>query len=232
MIGLLYQRNFLSKHIRIIGSLMCLFACSHTAAECSRGDVNYYLEKGFSHEQVTAICGGNSSSDNRQRGRYQAHEDPDLELERTLRAEKKIADDILLARTAIAGWDIELTPKKLEYTRKFCVTAGKTSEVEGRTRACPDVRYRIHFPNLKVKDFERKYFFIGQREIEVVGKVQRKLLSRFDEYPRDLQRELLQKYRSTIRKDGTFIPIRKDVAIARIVTLLKSYAARATRTVG
>ncbi len=206
-----------------------LFYVPLAQAECSRNDVAYFLKKGFSREQVVAICEvakpkqfGESTEQNE--GDYEAY---NRELEARLRIERRLQkeeDDILLLKTAIAGEDIRITPEWLDFKSPFCIASGNNPDIEARVKVCPQVLYRIYFKGLRVKEYERKYLVFGAREIEVEGTVKRKLLDDFKEYPDGLRAQLLRAYQANIRKDGTFIPIRKDYPINRVQEVLRSYA--------
>ena len=209
--------------VAVVAPFTAWVLCAQAEA-CSRSDIDYYLGKGFTHEQVAALCGSGSPPDNDRR-RYEEEYDPP---EREAEGRRQREEEVAFMKNAIGAWDIELTPIKLEYTRKFCISAGKTPEVEGRTRLCPDVRYRIYFKGLDVGNYERKYFFLGRREIEVSGKIKRKLLHDLREYPSDLKRQLLAAYKNAGRDGGTFVPVRRDVPIHRVVDILRKYARFAT----
>ncbi len=200
-----------------------LFFGSVAMAECSRADVDYYLSKGFTQAQVTALCGG--ASDDRQ---YQSRGERETEKQNSRIQIEQSREDIILVKTAIAAWDIELTPEKLAYTRKICVSVGQGMNIGGRTKACPDVRFEVFFKGLEVFPFRRKYFFIGQREIEVKGRVRRKLLNPFSEYAEVQRRTLIKAYKAQVRKGGTHIPVRVDGPLSRVEELLRNYIARAS----
>ena len=203
------------------------FLCAQAQAACSRSDVDYYLDKGFTHEQVAALCGGPSGSDRPGGGRYEAYDPPERQ-EREAERRRRDEEETAFIKQSLAAWDVELTPERITYTRKFCISAGKTPEVEGRTRLCPDVRYRVYFRGLEVGGYERKYFFLGRREVEVTGTVKRKMLHDLGEYPSDIRRQLRATYRHAIRSGATFIPVRRDAPIHRVVDILRKYARAAT----
>ena len=206
-----------------------LFYAPLAQAECSRNDVEYFLKKGFSREQVVAICEAAKpkqfgESTEQEQGDYEAY---NKELEARLRIERQLQkeeDDILLLKTAIAGEDIRITRDWLDFKKPFCIAAGNNPEVEARIKICPLVLYRIYFKGLRVKEYERKYLIFGAREIEVEGTIKRKLLNDLKEYPASLRKELLDSYKANIRKGGTFIPIRKDYPINQVQEILRSYA--------
>ena len=231
-----FDENLSSRAaVRVLASPLCVtvslvawLACIPAQAACSRSDVDYYLDKGFTREQISALCGEGESPSRRDRDRYGAYDDPVERQAREVEKRRRKDEEIFFIKSAIAAQDIELTPRKLEYTRKFCLAVGDTPEVEGRTRVCPDVRYRIYFKNLEVGGYERKYYFLGRREIEITGRVQRKLMHDFREYPSDIRQKLLAAYKHATRKGATFIPVRKDVPIYRVTEILREYARRAT----
>lgn len=221
--------------------------CTSAQAACSRGDVDYYLDKGFTPEQVAALCGDdrpdNRPDVRRSERRDEAHDAPpprpaakprragkdaDERAPRATASERRrMGEDAYFMVSALAAWDVKLTRSGLEYTRKLCFTAGQTREVEGRTKICPDVRHRIHFKGLQVGDYKRKYYFVGQREIEVTGKIQRKMTYDFRRFPSRVRRQLIKEYKQIAKNDTTLIPIRNDVPIARVSQLLRDYARRA-----
>ena len=210
-----------------------LFYGPSAEAECSRNDVEYFLKKGFSREQVVAIC---EVAKPKQLGETSEQSDEDYEaydkkLESRLRIERKLQkeeDDTLLLKAAIAGEDIKITSDWLDFKSPFCIAAGNNPDVEARVRVCPQVLYRIYFKGLRVKEYERKYLVFGTREIEVEGTVKRKLLHDFKGYPAGIRAQLLDAYKAKVREDGTFIPVRKDYPVSRVQEVLRSYALRAS----
>ena len=213
----------------IVGIGSFLFSVPFAAAECSRNDIDYFLEKGFSTDQITAIC---EAAKPRQFGDPTAqgaedYEAYDKDLEARMRIERRLQkeeDDILLLKTAIAAEDIKVTSKWLDFKSPFCISAGSNPEVEARVKVCPLVLYRIYFKGLQVKEYERKYIAFGRREIEVEGTIKRKLLHDFKGYPVALGRKLLAAYKANIRRGGTYIPVRKDYPIRRVQEILRAYA--------
>ena len=215
-----------------LGMSVFLFYAPQSEAECSRNDVDYFLEKGFSRDQITAICevakpNSRGKSEIQDGEEYEAYSE---ELEARIRIERKLQkeeDDITLLKAAIAGEDIKVTPDWLDFKSPFCIAAGNNPDVEARIKVCPLVLYRIYFKDLRVKDYERRYLVFGAREIEVEGTIKRKLLHDFKGYPPGIRLRLLDSYKAHIRKGGTYIPVRKDYPISRVQEVLRAYAQRA-----
>ena len=217
-----------SKPDGVLISPSCLFlvvclAAVQASAACSRDDVDYYLSKGFSNEQITAICGGGGDPDQRE-DTYRAYANPLEAYARQAEQRRRAEEEIAFMQKALRVWDVKLTQERLEYTRKFCLSAGKTAEITGRTKVCPNVRYHVFFKGLEVGGYERKYFFLGSREIQVSGTVKRKMLHDLSEYPSDVRRELLGAYQHAARQGGTAIPVIRDAPINRVIEILRKYA--------
>ena len=215
-----------------LGFWALLFHTPVAIAECARNDVEYFLKKGFSREQVVAICGvakpqrldESTPQDERDYEAYNKNLEARLRIERKLQKEE---DDISLLKTAIDGEDIKVTSSWLDFKSPFCIAAGNNPDVEARIKVCPLVLYRVYFKGLRVKEYERKYLIFGTREIEVEGKIKRKLLHDFKGYPPGVRIQLLDAYKANIRKGGTFIPVHKNYPISRVQEVLRSYALRA-----
>ena len=215
-----------NRRSRVASGCFLLVAClaaARVSAACSRDDIDYYLSKGFSHEQVTAICEGSGVS-NRREDAYRAYENPLEKHAHRQEERRRTEEEAAFMEKALRVWDVKLTPKKLAYTRKFCLSAGKAAEINARTKICPDVRYHVFFKGLEVGGYERKYFFLGSREVQVTGTVKRKMLHDLSEYSSELRRELLSAYRYASRQGGTAIPVSRDAPINRVIGILRKYA--------
>lgn len=119
-------------------------------AECSREDVQFYLDRGFTAEQVTQLC---SPAQQEQPDRkYRAYTDEyidreDAEYRARLRTEREVS-----LRSSIAAVGIALRGGHLYYTRKVCVSEGwrrtahsgsrpaRTSATGSGSRACRSTR--------------------------------------------------------------------------------------------
>lgn len=220
------------KRAVFVSVVLCslLVPVGWVAAECTRSDVQYFLNKGFSHEQIVALCGqAKQPVDANKNSGYQAYNE---ELEARLRLEKRLQqeeDDVFLLKAGIAGENIKLSDDWIDYQRPLCLTAGNSYDVESRLKVCPNVRFRVYFKGLDIKGYSRKYLAFGAREIEVVGTVKRKLLHDFKEYDHETRRLLFASYKALTRPDGTSIPVRKDYSVSQIQEILRGYVARANQ---
>lgn len=208
-----------------LGSIMLAWV-GVAGAACERSDVDYYLSKGFTQAQIAALCAqaGGLSGDANSQSSYKAYSEQTMRRAEVVRQRRKQEEQDYFLQSALAGWDAKVTSRWFEYTRRLCVATGNNPDITARTKVCPEVRYQIHFKGLQVMNYEREYVVFGRRQLEVKGDIRRKLLHDFKEYPRDVQRKLLAVYKSKVRDGATFIPIRRDIPMQRVINVLREYA--------
>ena len=86
-----------------------LIAHGTAAAKCNKEDINYYLEKGFTTEQVTALCSENISTSKKTEEIYRSFSDEyadeqDEEYIRKMRIERQV-----FFKSALGAQNIKLS---------------------------------------------------------------------------------------------------------------------------
>ena len=91
-----------------------VMAYGQANAACSRSDVEFYLDKGFSTDQITELCKAPSGV---------ADDIPVQQLETGQRSgQDVVGDNEQFLKVAIKGSEIYLTSESLHYTRKkMCI---------------------------------------------------------------------------------------------------------------
>ncbi len=207
----------------LLAGLLAL--CATAQAKCSRADVNYYLQKGLTRGQVTALCKEASGAGAGDASRYRAY-DAMPDRRRDKEADERKQERTLL-KAAVEGRDKELTAAWLGYTDALCIQAD-AHKIETRREICPEVKHRIYFRDLEITDVNREFLGFGQRGIEVEGNIKRKLLDDFKEYPPATRRRLRAAYQATVTKGKALIPIRKGYPLSRISTELRRHIRKAS----
>ena len=80
---------------KVIFILLIYFLSKNANAKCSKEDINYYLEKGFTTEQVTALCSGGDSMTSIKDDAYKSYseeyaDEQDEEYVRKMRIERQV----------------------------------------------------------------------------------------------------------------------------------------------
>jgi hypothetical protein len=208
-----------SSQIIVVAWFFAVMFPDLAVAACTRSDVDYYLEKGFTREQVVAICTGKSlpkgeveSSTNRAPLAPTLSEPP----------VQKTAEDLEdFLRSAIDCYDVQLTDKALHYTRKTCIEYGPYNQFGIKTEACPDVRYSIAREGMEVRKIKQAMLIFGNYEVIVTGHIDRRILD-------------LNRYKPALRPaiqanleggDETMIPIRDGIPRERLEAVLREIPA-------
>ena len=212
-------------------ALTALTVAHQVSAACSRDDVEYYLNKGFTTNQITAICQG-SSAPAAPAGTAKprvsapvaepAGRAPARAVRHTDEPPAAIGNDNeIFLKTAISSPEVFLTADALHYTREMCIEYGAEDLYGFAPKACPDVKFTIAFDGLEVLKAGKKYGFYGPAEVQVKGSIQREIIGQLrDQKPRDRKR-ILEKFESG---DRTMIPVREDISLDRVKAVLRRLA--------
>ena len=212
---------------------MVLAACivlpglaGNVEAACSRSDVEFYLDKGFSHEQITAICSaaeaqpvtepevnaGEAGTRQRETGTSKTPSET---------ASVTARNDASFLAGAIDGYDVEVGTEFLKYTTQDCFEYGEEDNNGFRKKACPEVRFSIDFEGMKIKRSGRKEFLYGPRVIVVKGRIERQILSGVEDLTEYERKEV---HRALKRGGELAIPVREDIPLKEAVAALRNTA--------
>ena len=186
--------------------LASLLAISSVHAACPRADVEFYLSKGFTPEQIVELCRGQSVTD------MSATTSPTSKPVAPAPV-KKMSPTLHVLKSSIEAEDIEISDTALSFTNKTCVVTGY--DYEGYPdQACPMVRYSVLFAGLKIQGIERPDLFMP-REILISGKVDRKILTPYSSEKRAKVSRLLQ-------QTTAGIPINNEAEAEQVLEKLRS----------
>ena len=181
-------------------------------AACSREDVVFYLDKGFSHSQITTLCSESLAS-----------EEKTLNNER--QSSKKvfveISADELFLKTAIKASNIYLKDNSLHYTHKVCVEYGEEDLFGFTPRICPQVKFIVVLDGLKVIDVGKRNYFYGTEEIRVKASVKREIIGGLEEQGPENRNLILEKIK---KSNEVAIPLRDDFSPERVKQILLKLA--------
>ena len=193
-----------------------LISLSHNAyAACSRDDVDYYLSKGFSTDQITTLCG--SASTNQKPSQTTAADKASASSDKTTEQPTSTNATELFLREAIKGRNVVLTNNTLAYTLKVCIEYGEEDLYGFAPKACPSVRFQLALKDLEVKE-PVKILFFSPEEIEVKGEITRNIIDGLEKHKAADQALILNKLESG---NKTIIPVRDDISIEQVFQALE-----------
>ena len=154
---------------------------SSASAKCSKEDINYYLERGFTTKQVTAMCSEEIiSSKDLKSDIYETFSDEYADEQDEQYIKKMRIERQVFLKSAIGAQKIKIKGTTLSYESKICgrnalKKSGATggSNIEG----CSEIVTLINLSDIEVsmKAKKEKVFF-GTKEIFVTGDVKYKII--------------------------------------------------------
>ncbi len=178
-----------TKSMLTIKSLLSLITLSSLmvssnlmANSCNKDDINYYLQKGFSHDQVVMLCSasGNQTSVSSAPSvstlpatSYTAPAAPAPNYQN-----RQFNSDQVFLSTALDARNVIITPQTLSYDAKECAVHTNTpnnSDLDDET--CVQSHIIISTAGLKVLKASSGLFLIKDAEMLVQANVQRKYLN-------------------------------------------------------
>ena len=214
---------------------------------CNPEDVQFYLDRGFSQEQITKIC----SIDTSDIPEYTPYEPPAVVIERAPRRESRRgrsqdmrapATDMDLSaftdqeraaiETLISGADViglMVDEDSVQYTKQACLDVREDPDFPQHLKLCPEVDYRILRAGLGIGKYGREFGLFGKATVTIEGRIQRFPQQDFTEYPRKYQQKLKPHFNWQTRSKSTRIAIRSGHTASQIAAALKTLA-RAAET--
>ena len=206
-----------------------MFFQSASFAKCSKEDVDYYLEKGFTPDQVTALCSENVSSNKKIDEVYKSFSDEyaneqDEEYIRKMRIERQV-----FFKSALGAQNIKLKRDHLIFDQYECAKDGLAKPGSDRNKAgCAVVLTKIKLSEVEVseKEYKEKVFF-GTRSIRVRGNVQTRIIGGMEglsEYDANvLNNKILARLKK--EKGETYIPIKQGLNFSYALDTFKEIVA-------
>ena len=201
--------------IIFLASLVFMMFSSQANAACSRDDVTFYLDKGFSTDQITALCSGSSRPASE---KPQSVSQSEAQNNGQHSASPEADDNILFLKRAIKAQKISLSTDSLNYIQKICIEYGEEDLFGFTPKVCPDVTFIIALKGLEVLDTGKKYGFYGTPEVRVKGAIKREIIGNLEDKKPEERELILEKFE---KGDRTAIPIRDDFSLEQVKQVLQ-----------
>lgn len=222
------KKKLKKSALLVAGCLLLPVFPGQAQGACSRSDVDYYLEKGFTHEQIADICKGPvQDSANKTGVTKEAPISPDQpsQTQPKTKMPPQSGDpgtpEKFLAES-IDGYDIDITGDSLNYTRERCLEYGEEDLFGFKEKVCPEILYTVDLQGMEVLSSEKEYVFFGDERVKVEGEISRRIISGLEELQAD-ERDLVTEM---VQEDGDqlTIPIREGVPVKRVINNLEKLA--------
>jgi len=173
------------------------------ANNCSMQQIDKYLDRGFSHQQVVTMCASSSESIQEQiqvevqkqvqeQVQVQVEEKVEQQVSQQVRQQIQQASDLpvsgshdqLYFATVLKGTPVNLEEDSLSYETRECAVYGEIDITEMRDKACLPTRITIYFNDLKVISAQKGIPLLRKQQLIVKGTIKREYLdtSYLDKY--------------------------------------------------
>tara|TARA_R110002096_G_scaffold410613_3_gene610381 strand:- start:892 stop:1701 length:810 start_codon:yes stop_codon:yes gene_type:complete len=208
---------------RILLFNFLLFTCSNLWAGCTPDTINFYLEKGFTQEQITKLCAQATET----KPTYEPYQKPVVIYQEGVAEGNsvEVRRAVNELKGSIDGRSVEVTDSHVNFIRKVCIRAGNSPEVDQRVDKCVDTAFSIARDGLRVTDSGASFLLFGQQNIAVTSSsINRKFVTAdpWSGVTPDIRYLLERKYNSQESGNGTDIPLRKSATPSLVVSAIRT----------
>ncbi len=200
-----------SKTIRLFPLLVLPLAAytNISLAECARDDVEFYLNKGFTPEQVTSLCKSSGAQPATAKPIIKATPQNTSSSETVSEQAVTTNKDEQFLKEAINGRNISLSSDSLQYTLKTCYEYADEDQYGFAPKACPTIKFNIALKGLEITRSGKQYVFFGDHEIAIKSTITRKIIGNLEGYKPEQQEQIRKHLESG---NETILPIRDDIS--------------------
>ncbi len=205
-----------TRHLPLATLLLATLASPGAGAQpvCSRADIDHYLARGFTPEQVVRLCGSAEKSVVPPPAAPPA-------AAPAAAAPAAPAEDVAVLRTALDAEDVQVDDKEIRYTWERCLPFGEEGYGGLRERACVTLVTHIDRHGLRVLKAAKGIPLLRDPVLRVAGHIRREAqgLERLNKRQRA---DFLRDYPP--QTDRLDIPLKRSMDPRQIAAVLKRLA--------
>ena len=185
------------------------------AGSCNMGQIDQFLQRGFTHEQVVELCGNPQTAEP-----SPSQKDPESAptQEPATQSSSGIEKDTFYLQTVIDADKVEVTPEAIVYWRDKCYAYGSEGFTGFRPEACVNMRTTINRKGLEVVRAAKAIIMIRDQEMIVNGDIKQVVLN-----PEKLKPNTLKSFNTDYPSSLTDIniPVKKGIDPVKVAETLK-----------
>ncbi len=201
-------------------------------ADCSREDVQFYLDKGFTQDQITQLCSASAGQNSESVPDYTPYQQKVIIYKDGGGEAPGIKDGLTkeereAVNTIKAGGEItklKVTPETIHYQAQTCVTSANSPEFDQRFKDCVDVDFTVQRKDLIVSSSGKKLLLFGTNYVLLEGSIEATPKRSWDSYPITVRRSLQRNFEWKEDGEKTAFPVNSDYSVARIVNAFRTLA--------
>ena len=199
------------------------------ANSCQKADIEYYLQRGFTHDQVVRLCSTTNSAPTQAATpdvstvsavpQYQHQNSTSLAAQPSVPDMTSIQDQVYF-ETVLIATSAKLSPESLSYVSKECVEYGDAGIAGLRSKACANTKVTLPFNGLQVVRATKGIFLFRQQELLLRGNIQREYLN-LSSYSSTEQAAIRAQLPENLSQLD--LPVRKGVDPRQVAARLQKY---------
>jgi hypothetical protein len=186
---------------------------------CSKDDIQFYLEKGFTQDQITQLCAASGASKVPDYQPYQqkviiysTEEAPGVKDGFT-REERAAIKDLKLGADVR---ELSVDQEQIKFITQICLAVQEGKEFDQRYKICPEIDVVVERAGLSAIASGKKYGILGTKQLIIQGDIKRTLVRSEEQFPAKYKKRLLQLYEHKTSKPEMSVPIRGDFSTTRL----------------
>ena len=139
--------------------LLGLSQSALAAVDCSPESIQFYLDKGFSQEQVVRLCVEEPAS----KPEVSVEAAPVMSQPQENSAHlltRSQQDDLVFINTAIPSSNITFSPQQLTYIMEECITIGDSETFVYNDKYCATIKTEIKLPGMEIVKTQKGNLFL------------------------------------------------------------------------
>ena len=185
------------------------------AGSCNMEQIDQFLQRGFTHEQVVELCGNPQTaepSSPQQDSEHTPTQEP------VTQPNSGIDKDTFYLQTVIDADKVEVTPEAITYWRDKCYAYGSEGFTGFRPEACVNMRTTINRKGLEIVRASKAIIMIRDQEMIVSGDIKQDVLN-----PKKLKPNTLKSFNADYPSSLTEIniPVKKGIDPVKVAETLK-----------
>ena len=198
----------------IFATFSFFLATDLMANSCSKADVDFYLQRGFTNDQVVRLCtsSGAAAPNAQYQQPYAAPVDPKTQA---------LREDQIFLSTALEVKSVQLTPNEMTYSGEECAVYSPIPNNRDMDETlCVNTRVVVIFAGASIKKVSKGFFLVKDPEVVINGNIKREYLN-LNEIRRQERAPIQQLLPSTANTAS--IKVRSGIDPKKIADVLSKY---------
>ena len=202
----------------IFSLFLILFSTDARANTCSKSDIDYYLQRGFTNAQVVQLCAGAANQNNNQRALVTQATTP-AQTQQSQQSNQLREDQSYLS-AALDADRVTMNSQNLTLLPRECIEYGPPNNIDLVETICVNTKLKINFSGMQIGKASKGLFLVKDATVKIRGTIQRELLG-INELRRQDREAILETLKTNPREIK--VKIRRGIDPGTVANRLKKY---------